>query len=124
MPRAKFPVSVPPVSGRKATEEKALEPRAVVVAVPTFAEGRIPVKDITPEVADTFIFELEEYWRRLRNRLADEVVMVDGEDVPTIEKVNIGPVMPLITVEEEPPPEIPREEVATHVDVAPFVCKT
>jgi hypothetical protein len=32
-----FPDSVPPVSGRKATEEKAFEPRAVVVAVPPFA---------------------------------------------------------------------------------------
>jgi hypothetical protein len=71
------------------------------------------------------ISEELEYLRRFRNTLADEVVMVEGEEVPTMLNVKVGPMTPLIVlVEPVPPPEIPSDEVATHVEVVPFVCKT
>lgn len=55
--------------------------------------------------------------RRLRNRLAVEVVIEEADDVVTIEIVNVGPETPFIVV-------VAVEEgtvSATHVEVAPFV---
>ena len=73
-----------------------------------------PVSDMYAGVFTKFIVPFdatlmsvpEAYWSRLRKRLADEVVIEEGEEVPTIEKVNVGPVTPLIVVVATPePPE-------------------
>ena len=57
----------------------------------------------------TLMFVPEVYWRRLRKICAVVVVIDEGDEVFTIEIVNVGPETPLMVVVAEPPdPHVPK----------------